>query len=224
MASLTQWTWAWADSGRWWRTGKPGMLHLCGCKESNRTEIEQQGFVGGASDKEPAFNAEDIADAGLIPGLGRSLGGGQGNPLQFGCLDNPMDTGAWQATVHWVAKNWTWLKPLLPAMWEIQFLSLGQEDPLEKEMATQSSILAWRIPWTEEPGGLQSTGSQRVGHDWATSLHFTSKPLRLHGYMQPKYTNVDILWKYHVQPLFHNTCQCVFLTWTLLISEHRKPS
>ena len=42
---------------------------------------------------------------------------------------------------------------------------LGREDPLEKEMATHSSSLAWRIPWTEEPGGLQSTGSQRVGHD-----------------------------------------------------------
>ena len=51
--------------------------------------------------------------------------------------------------------------------------SLGREDPLEKEMATHSSILAWRIPWTEEPGGLQSMGSQRVGHDWVTSLHFT---------------------------------------------------
>ena len=50
--------------------------------------------------------------------------------------------------------------------------SLGREDPLEKEMATHSSILAWRIPWTEEAGGLQSTGLQRVGHDWATSLHF----------------------------------------------------
>ena len=58
----------------------------------------------------------------------------------------------------------------LPAMKETWVRSLGQEDPLEKEMATHSSILAWRIPWTEEPGGLQSTGSQRVGHDWATSL------------------------------------------------------
>ena len=48
--------------------------------------------------------------------------------------------------------------------------SLGREDPLEKEMATHSSILAWRIPWTEEPGGLQSTVLQRVRHDWATSL------------------------------------------------------
>ena len=61
----------------------------------------------------------------------------------------------------------------LTAMQETQVRSLGQEDPLEKEMATHSSILAWEIPWTEEPGGLQSMGSQRVGHDWAISLHVT---------------------------------------------------
>ena len=53
----------------------------------------------------------------------------------------------------------------LPAMRETWVGSLGREDPLEKGMATHSSILAWRIPWTEEPGGLQSTGLQRVGHD-----------------------------------------------------------
>ena len=53
----------------------------------------------------------------------------------------------------------------LPAMQEIQVRTLSQEDPLEKGIATHSSILAWRIPWTEEPGGLQSMGSQRVGHD-----------------------------------------------------------
>ena len=53
----------------------------------------------------------------------------------------------------------------LPAMWETQVQSLGWEDPLEKEMATHSNILAWKIPWTEEPGGLQVMGSQRVGHD-----------------------------------------------------------
>ena len=53
----------------------------------------------------------------------------------------------------------------LPAMLETWVQSLGQEDPLEKEMTTDSSILAWRIPWMEEPGGLQSTRSQRVGHD-----------------------------------------------------------
>ena len=54
---------------------------------------------------------------------------------------------------------------LLPAMQETQVRSLGWEDPLEKEMATHSSILAWRIPWAEEPCGLQSTGWQRVGHN-----------------------------------------------------------
>ena len=53
----------------------------------------------------------------------------------------------------------------LPAMQKMQVQSLSQEDPLEKEMATHSNILAWRIPWTEELGGLQSMGSQRVGHD-----------------------------------------------------------
>ena len=53
----------------------------------------------------------------------------------------------------------------LPAMQETQVGSLGREDPLEKVMATHSSILAWRAPWTEEPGGLQSMGSQRVRHD-----------------------------------------------------------
>ena len=53
-----------------------------------------------------------------------------------------------------------------PAMQETHVQSLGQEDPLEKGMATHSSILAWRIPWTEEPGGLQSKRSQRLGHDW----------------------------------------------------------
>ena len=59
----------------------------------------------------------------------------------------------------------------LPAMWETQVQSLGWEDPLEKEMATHSSILAWKISWME-PGRLQSMGSQRVKHDWVTSLHF----------------------------------------------------
>ena len=53
----------------------------------------------------------------------------------------------------------------LPARWETWVRSLGQEDPLEEEMATHSSILAWRTPWTEEPGGPQAMGSQRVGHD-----------------------------------------------------------
>ena len=66
----------------------------------------------------------------------------------------------------------TWWLRRLPAMRETWVWSLGQEDPLEKEMATHPSTLAWKIPWTEEPCRLQSLGSQRVGHNWATSLHF----------------------------------------------------
>jgi len=64
----------------------------------------------------------------------------------------------WASLVAQMAKN-------LPAMWETQVRSLGQEDPLEKEMETHSIILTWRIPWTEEPGRLQSMGFQRVRHD-----------------------------------------------------------
>ena len=64
----------------------------------------------------------------------------------------------------------------LPTMWETWVQSLGWEDHLEKEMATHSSTLAWKIPRTEEPGGLQSMGLQRVRHDWVTSLSFLSFP------------------------------------------------
>ena len=60
----------------------------------------------------------------------------------------------------------------LPTMWETRVRSLGREDPLEKEMATHSSVLAWKISWMEEPGGLQSVGWQRVRHDQVTSLHY----------------------------------------------------
>ena len=77
----------------------------------------------------------------------------------------------------------------LPAMRETRVQFLGWEDLLEKEMATHSSILAWRIPRTEEPGRLQSMGSQRVGHDWATSLThslthtYICTYTCIHGYM-----------------------------------------
>ena len=69
----------------------------------------------------------------------------------------------------------------LATMQETWVQSLGQEDPLEKEMATHSSILAWKIPWTEEPGRLQSMGSQRVGHDWETFFLFFSYCLFRHN-------------------------------------------
>ena len=77
-------------------------------------------------------------------------------PLQYSCLENPMDGGAWWAAVHGVARSWTRLS---------DFTFSFHFHALEKEMAPHSSILAWRIPWTEEPGRLQTTGLQRVGHD-----------------------------------------------------------
>ena len=110
-----------------------------------------------------------------------------------------MDREAWHAVIHGVAKsrtrlnNWTelnWVTPRkkaslvaqrvkhLPEMWETSVPSLGREDPLEKEMATHSNILAWRISRTEEPGRLKFMGSQRVEHDWAASLWVTPRVLK----------------------------------------------
>ena len=103
------------------------------------------GFLGNSAGEESVCNA---GDPGLILGLGSSPGEDIGYPFQY----------SWASLVAQTVKN-------LPAMQETCVQSLGWEDPLEKEMATHSSVLAWRIPWTEEPGGLQSMGSQRVGHD-----------------------------------------------------------
>ena len=83
---------------------------------------------------------------------------GNGNPIQYSCLENPMDRGAWWAVVHWVAKSRTRLS---------DFTFTFHFHALEKEMATHSSVLAWRIPGMAEPGGLPSMGSHRVGHDWS---------------------------------------------------------
>ena len=81
---------------------------------------------------------------------------GNGTPLQYSCLENPMDGGAWWAAVHEVAKSWTRLS-------DFTFTFLFHA--LEKEMATHSSVLAWRIPGMGEPDGLPSMGSHRVGHN-----------------------------------------------------------
>ena len=79
-----------------------------------------------------------------------------GTPLQYFCLENPMDGGAWKAVVHRVAESRTRLS---------DFTFTFQFPALEKEMATHSGVLAWRIPGTGKPGGLPSMGSHRVGHD-----------------------------------------------------------
>ena len=75
------------------------------------------GFPGGSAVKNPASTAEDTGDAGLIPGWGRSPGGGNGDPLQYSCLKDPMDSGAWWATVHSVTKSQTQLKRLSMHAW-----------------------------------------------------------------------------------------------------------
>ena len=91
----------------------------------------------------------------MVPAAAK-LGEGTGNPLQYSCLENRMGGGAWYTEVHGVAKTRARLG---------DFTFTFHFYALEKEMATHSNILAWRIPGTEEPGELLSTGSHRVGHD-----------------------------------------------------------
>ena len=83
-------------------------------------------------------------------------GEGNGTPLQYSCLESPMGGGAWWAAVHGVAKSRTRLS---------DFTFAFHFHALEKAMAPHSSPLAWKIPWVEEPGGLQSMGLRRVGHN-----------------------------------------------------------
>ena len=89
-------------------------------------------------------------------GLSWIRGEGNGTPLQYSCLENPMDRGGWWAAVHGVAQSWTRLS---------DFTFPFPFHALEKEMPTHSSVLAWRIRGTGEPSGLPSMGSHRVGHD-----------------------------------------------------------
>ena len=109
-------------------------------------------------------------------------------------------------------------------MQETRVWSLGREDPLEKEMASHSSTLAWKIPWTEEPGELQSMGSQRVGHDWVTSLSHCTPGIE-HRQICPTSTSLP-LFQLMVMPSFQsirtNTWGHHFLSLFLLISV-KKP-
>ena len=96
--------------------------------------------------------------AGNIGDVTPPGGEGNGTPLQYSCLENPMDRGAWWVAVHGVPKSRTWLS---------DFTFTFHFYALEKEMATHSSVLAWRNPGTGEPCGLPSMGLHKVGHDWS---------------------------------------------------------
>ena len=138
---------------------------------------------GGSDSKESVFNA---GDPGLIPGLEKFHGEGNSSQLQYSCLENFMDRGAWWLQSMWsqrIRRDWvTNAAGRLPlAYQEAAHLSFERVNPnilsstigclsTFASMAPHASTLAWKIPWTEEPGRLWSMGSLRVRHDWATSL------------------------------------------------------
>ena len=106
----------------------------------------------------------------------------------------------------------------LSTMWETWVRSLGWEDPLEKEMAIHSRTIAWEIPWTEEPGRLQPMGSQRVGHDWVTSLTKVEKQgvlkLNLYQSLHLQFQTIELTFRYITDTHQHNTqfCKVVKIT------------
>ena len=186
MASPTRWTWVWVNSGSWWWTGRPGVLQFMGSQrvghdwvtELNWTEY-WNAFTFSPVDGYLGFRffqfvlllllyfsmfllkhcaKQCLLDIYLEAELLGQMIYMYCTPLQYSCLENPMDGGAWWAAPHGVSKSRTRLS---------NFTFTSYFHALEKEMATHSSVLAWRIPGTEEPGGLPSMGSHRVGHDWS---------------------------------------------------------
>ena len=116
------------------------------------------------------FNVQPVTLSLILIPIANT-GEGNGTPLQYSCLQSPMDGGARWAAVHGVAKSQARLS---------DFTFTFHFPALEKEMATHSSVLAWRVLGTGEPGGLPSTGSHRVGHDWS-DLAATAAALPIHN-------------------------------------------
>ena len=141
-------------------------------------------FPGGSDGKESFHNEGDLDS---IPGLGRSPEVGHGSPLQYSCLENPMDREAWRATVYVVTKSQTPLSDEaqtqgiwngfpggsavknLPVKQETWVQALGWENPLEEDMATHSSILTWRIPWQRSLEGYSPWGRKELDKSEATA-------------------------------------------------------
>ena len=130
-------------------------------------------ITGGSVVKNLPATQETQRDLDLIPGLGRSSGEGNGNPLQDCCLENPMDRGAWSATVHGVEKSRTQLSDFASLHW-----TTGGEGDDRGRDGWMASPTWWTWVWAtsgswwwrRKPGVLQSMGSQRVGHDWVSEL------------------------------------------------------
>ena len=157
MASLTQWTWVWVNSRSWWRTRKPGVLQSMGSQRVRRDLVTEQQEVFQKQEsislslQAPAYSS-NITEGVLFLSL---LWSSQKAFRSLFLVHSPWEIN----TTLWCNCSFACLVP-----------HLIQVPLWHHWMATDSSILAWRIPWMEEPGGLQSTGSLRVGHDWATSL------------------------------------------------------
>ena len=131
----------------------------------------------------------------LLPGLKEShivFREGNGTPLQYSCLENPMDGGAWWAAVHGVTKSWTRLS---------DFIFTFHFPALEKAMATHSSVLAWRIPGMGEPGGLPSMGSHRVRYDWGDLAAVAAYSVNINI---QQFKLVNIYWDASVSTEIHN--------------------
>ena len=241
MASPTQWTWVWAGSRRWWRTGKPGVLQSVGSQRVRHdlaTEQQQhqspciihfppnvillaQNPLEDASLRVVIMSPEAPLDSNsfsacpcfwwprqiwgllhkyfcstslhwgfsdVLPMIRSGLWVSWERPQRWCAVIICYLLSLWLLTVDSTLNTWrslalsnffllffpfphSWpggllVKNLLPVQ-EAEAQCLSQEDPLEEEIATHSSILAWNIPWTQERGGLQSMGLQRVGNDWA---------------------------------------------------------
>ena len=142
------------------------------------------------------------------------FGEDNGTPFQYSCLENPMDRGPWWVVVHGVAKSQTRLS---------DFTFTFHFYALEKEMATQSSVLAWRIPGTGEPGGLPSMGSHKVGHDWSNLAAVVASVFILYW----PYSSVSIILGPSMQKFSFSQCLSLFyggeslsvgLSWTHSLS------
>ena len=129
--------------------------------------------------KNPPAIVGDVRDTSSIPGWGTSPGRGGRNPLQYSCLENPMDWRTWRATIHSVTKNRTRLKQLNTHIGTHTYICncnvyyIQLHIYTEKVMAPHSSTLAWKTPWTEGPGWLQSMGSKESDRTELLHFHFS---------------------------------------------------